>query len=142
MRIHGVLPSAMLLTLVDVCPGCRGIDMLNPGGYDWSSASSIQGDADKDQCLSLVRHAVARMHRNGYVHGDLRAANVLCGKTQNDASITKVLLVDFDASGAEGTARYPFLPFTIPYAPDALPGGLVSLSHDLWRLETTDRFYS
>ena len=133
--------DAPSVTLVEFCPGWKRIDMLNPGGYEWSSASSIQGDAEKDQCLSLVRHAVARMHRNGYVHGDLRAANVLCGKSQNDASIMKVLLVDFDASGAEGTARYPFLPFTISYAPEALPGGLVSRSHDLWRLETAHRFY-
>ena len=57
------------------------------------------------------------MHNDGFVHGDLRAANALYGKTQNNR--TKVLLIDFDASGVEGTARYPFLPFSIPYSPDA-----------------------
>ena len=127
-------------TLVEVCPGWRRIDMSNPTGYEWSSASSIQDQAEKDHCLSLVREIVTRMHNNGFVHGDLRAANTLYGRTQNNRR--KVLLIDFDASGVEGAARYPFLPFSIPYSPDAAPGGLVSRSHDLWRLETTDRFFS
>lgn len=73
-----------------------------------SLASSIQGNA-KDQCLLLVQQAGAQMHRNSYVHDDLQATIVLCEKIQNNTSIMKVLLVDFDASRIEETARYPFL---------------------------------
>ena len=131
--------DAPTFTIVQVCRGWRRIDMLNPTGYEWSSARSIQNQAEKDQCLSLVRQIVTRMHANGFVHGDLRAANALYGKAHNNG--TKVILIDFDSSGVEGVARYPFLPFSIQYSPGAVPGCLVSRSHDLWRLETTDRFF-
>lgn len=125
-------------TLFQMCKGWREIDMLNPTGYEWYSACSIQDQAEKDQCLALVRQIVMRMHNDGFVHGDIRAASTLYAKTHNNGM--KVILIDFDSSGVEGMARYPFLPFSIPYSPDAVPGCLVSRSHDIWRLETTDRF--
>eukprot|EP00727_Mastigamoeba_balamuthi_P012344 m51a1_g7732 hypothetical protein (627) ;mRNA; f:167059-169169 len=53
---------------------------------------------------SLVQ-AVQLLHKNGYVHGDLRIPNVL--GSRNSEGMVDAIVVDFDWAGRDGTALYP-----------------------------------
>jgi hypothetical protein len=47
------------------------------------------------------------MHANGFVHGDVRAGNVLYKVSEESIH---VMLIDFYSAGNAGTARYSILP--------------------------------
>jgi hypothetical protein len=52
-----------------------------------------------------VAKQLQEMYDGGYVHGDIRAYNMVFGQTQNDAD--KAWLIDFDFSGKENGKCYP-----------------------------------
>ena len=131
---------APIFNVVDICPTWRRIEMRNIEGNagQWSIVHGIGDAATQEAILVAVRDVVKAMHFAGFVHGDVRAANTLY-RREND--VVRVMLIDFDSAGRAGVARYSILPFAIEYAPGALPGGLVMIEHDLWRLETASRFF-
>jgi tRNA A-37 threonylcarbamoyl transferase component Bud32 len=59
--------------------------------------------ADKISIFEDIVTAVRTLHERNFVHGDLRWPNILV--TNNPI---RAYLVDFDISGSEGIAKYPF----------------------------------
>ena len=56
----------------------------------------------KIQIAKIVTHCVNSLHKNGIVHGDIKADNILLKETQKGFYTAK--LIDFDASFFEGDA--------------------------------------
>ncbi|KAJ7593241.1 hypothetical protein C8J56DRAFT_930652 [Mycena floridula] len=55
---------------------------------------------------SLISKKVQEFHDEGFVHGNLRLANIMLREAGDDEKM-KLVLVDFDWSGPEGSAKYP-----------------------------------
>ena len=53
--------------------------------------------------ISQLTDALGQFHAAGWVHGDLRASNLLVGKGGDKKG--KLLLIDFDWAGQNGVAR-------------------------------------
>ena len=126
--------------------------MQTPDADEWRMASDVSTE-NRARVLQVVRGILGRMHDAGYVHGDVRAANVLVrivatasasGSTGAAGEMVSAMLIDFDEAGRVNEAHYSLLPFnpSVPFAPGVVPGGLIEASHDLWRVESEDRFYA
>ena len=135
---------APTFSAVDLCPSWRRIEMSNTNAnkQHWTLAHGVTDPAVRAVILVAVQQVLFKMHNAGFVHGDVRAGNVLYRAEEDGMGSMRVMLIDFDSAGRAGTARYSILPFSIAYAPAAVPGGLVTAEHDNWRAETTDRFFS
>ncbi|KAJ7686532.1 hypothetical protein B0H17DRAFT_1332763 [Mycena rosella] len=82
-----------------------------------------------------LHEAVNILHHNGFVHGDLRPANILW-KTDASGVTGDVLLVDFDWAGKEAETRYPGdLNPEITRHADALDGAPITKEHDYFMLD-------
>ena len=112
----------------------------------WKVAFWARGSV-RDKILAKVTEVLRLLHEAGYVHGDVRASNVLYrvyeseeGQQQQDV---KVMLIDFDDAGRMPHAHYSLLPFNpdVPSHPNVMPGGRIDAEHDLWRVENNDRFF-
>lgn len=86
------------------------------------------GDKEREDLGPALRQAVQTMHEAGYVHGDLRRANVF-GNHQKRS----VQIVDWDWAGTAGTVQYPLM--AIPSRLGIAPLRLISKEHDLARVE-------
>jgi len=76
--------------------------------------------------VEMLRAAMEALHTDGYVHGDIRAPNILITKTG-------LKLIDFDWCGKAGTARYPAdinLTSGIGWHSGVRRGGLIERGHD------------
>ncbi|RDB15242.1 hypothetical protein Hypma_004767 [Hypsizygus marmoreus] len=84
-----------------------------------------------------VRRALGIVHDQGYVHGDIRAINVLVRKTDAATGPGSVLLIDWDWAGRDGDVRYPYsINPEIARPEGAVAGSLISRDHDLWMIRT------
>lgn len=83
-----------------------------------------------------LRNAVVQLHNGGFVHGDIRAVNLMAYRN-GDQEQGGVMILDFDWAGADGTAKYPANVNTISiWRPEAaIDGKPIMKSHDLAMLE-------
>ena len=68
-----------------------------------------------------------KLHKEGYVHGDIRLANLIFGDDSRDG-----YLIDYDLSGRHGISTYPagyYFHLSVRH-PDARAGNLMLQSHD------------
>jgi predicted Ser/Thr protein kinase len=83
------------------------------------------------QQFELVKKAIARLHAEGIVFGDLREPNIMITKDTE-----KVMLVDFDWCAKDGEGTYPFdLNPDIVWARGVGPGAILRKKHDEFMLE-------
>ncbi|KAH8112793.1 hypothetical protein DFH11DRAFT_1603973 [Phellopilus nigrolimitatus] len=89
-----------------------------------------------------IHNAIALLHEDGRVFGDLRLANVLISKSE--AGRPRAMLIDFDWSGKEGVARYPYdrNDVDILWSEGSKPGGTIQRSHDIYFLDGLDQTFS
>jgi hypothetical protein len=86
--------------------------------------------ADVEQRTAALDAWQRGLRAAGYVHGDLRAANILVRQGEGRRS-TEVRLLDFDWAGREGEARYPLTRNSdLPWAPGSEAGGVILAAHD------------
>ena len=71
------------------------------------------------------------MHSAGFCHGDFRSPNILVRDTG------KVCVLDYEWSGAIGTATYPFFMnhVDLTWPEGAVDGQLIQMEHDKYWLE-------
>ncbi|PFH48177.1 hypothetical protein AMATHDRAFT_129073, partial [Amanita thiersii Skay4041] len=73
--------------------------------------------------------------QHGFVHGDIREANILIGREEGSGELV-FKLIDFDWAGKVGMAYYPSrLHPAISRAKDVLPCGLIQSTHDSYMVE-------
>ncbi|KAG8215573.1 hypothetical protein J3R82DRAFT_7419 [Butyriboletus roseoflavus] len=95
-------------------------------------------DKDGQRMVSdKVREHVSALHQQGFVHGDIRAQNILVRHPDaGHGDSLSVRLVDFDWAGETNKAKYPF--FVNPdigcgfKRPSGVKGGgVITMEHDL-----------
>ena len=82
-----------------------------------------------------VQQALVELHGEGFVHGDLREANIMVKRDGVDSEgLHDIILVDFDWAGKEGSVRYPsnitLNHIWLPRPEDVERGGLITAAHD------------
>ena len=82
-----------------------------------------------------VQQALVELHREGFVHGDLREANIMVKRDGVDSEgLHDIILVDFDWAGKEGSVRYPsnitLNHILLPRPDDVERGGPIAAAHD------------
>lgn len=122
-----------------------------PGGWVIIAMESLapedgweRYDATRRDHTDAARAAAGALHHAGFVHGDLRAANVLVrpaaraagrrssGSTGGAAGPLEVRLLDWDWAGRAGEALYPTLRHPARrWAPGSEAGGAILPQHDL-----------
>jgi hypothetical protein len=77
-----------------------------------------------------LRSALQLLHREGLVHGDLRAPNILLGRDG------RLRLIDFEFAGVDGTAVYPaLLNPNIAWPLGVRDGAVLKAEHDAFNFE-------
>ncbi|CAG8606856.1 1131_t:CDS:2, partial [Paraglomus occultum] len=95
-----------------IAPELFGFEVLAGG---WKAVvMAYKGDDFKtllectfdEKIKTAVKETAVKMHRKGFVHGDLRDVNILyhCQQARDRVDI---LFIDWDWAGKEGEARYP-----------------------------------
>lgn len=143
-----------LLAKDGMAPQILGFDEL-PSGWIMVVMESLLRDEDGWSMLESVpqeergvfklkvQEGMAKLHEGGYVHGDLRACNILVRmQHENDGgerlnAKLSVKFVDFDESGPPETTVYP--PYwnteTVNRPHDAKEGDSLQFEHDILMLE-------
>jgi hypothetical protein len=117
-------------------PQLLGLDVL-PGGW----LMVVMEDLDAQNFVLLkaagsikpaLKGKVLQFHKSGFVHGDIRNANVLVGPDMKTFS-----LIDFDWSGKEGSVRYPLNVNNVGVRrpAGAEDGNLILATHDLQMID-------
>ena len=123
-----------------VAPKLLGVDEL-PGGWKmitmellspdkWISLEELSKEM-RQQYRDKIEKAVSNLHKDGQVHGDVRACNILVPKSGNENDI-QVKIIDFDEAGPPGTTVYP--PYwnteTVKRPDDVFEGSALQYAHD------------
>ncbi|KAF5378381.1 hypothetical protein D9757_010881 [Collybiopsis confluens] len=96
---------------VHLAPGLLGYSKLTGGWWmvamellheDFQSCAQVGVD---DACKSVIRSSIHAFRAMGFVHGDLRASNVLVRKCGDQ---WECKLIDFDWAGCAGQVTYPY----------------------------------
>lgn len=94
-----------------------------------NNGEEVQGVLDNPAHIASLEHALATLHAEGWVFGDLRNPNVFLVDD-------RVVLIDFDWCGKEGEARYPsdILIVKGEWHTGVRRGGLMKQEHDEFHL--------
>ncbi|KAL4065048.1 hypothetical protein J3A83DRAFT_4263978 [Scleroderma citrinum] len=118
-------------------PALHGFEKI-PGGWYMIVMDKLPNEYDMlcgpTPPISLIndirKNALAPLHEQGYVHGDIRDTNIMVPKSDK----TKFMLVDFEWAGKNGEVRYPMNVNKGPtlWRPDgAVDGALIRPEHDI-----------
>jgi hypothetical protein len=120
-------------------PRLRGFESL-PGGWCMVVMDFVDDAYEllEDSLFKLsfsteVREKLASLHQAGYVHGDIRATNIMVKKNGERG----IMLLDFDWAGVIGEMRYPMnVNITEVRRPSgAIDKQLVLAEHDMAMVE-------
>lgn len=128
------------LSAGNVAPELLGYDEL-PGGWlmitmeylsdGWTMLESLSMD-ERQLYKAKVEEALNMLHNAGYVHGDVRACNILVRGPTDECEDIKIKLLDFDESGPPETTKYP--PYwnskTVTRHEEAVEGAPLQKAHD------------
>ncbi|KAH9914680.1 uncharacterized protein B0H18DRAFT_1215836 [Fomitopsis serialis] len=97
----------------------------NKGGKHWTALEHVR---------AKVRDGLRSLHKQGYVHGDVRDVNVLVRNATAPKTQPAALLVDWDWAGEKSSARYPYRMnlVDVKRPDDARPGEEIKEAHDMW----------
>ena len=90
----------------------------------------------KKKIYQAAEKALVLLHKNGYVHGDVRKTNIMVKRDGvNSEGLGEIILVDFDWAGKENTVWYPsniMLNHPDILRPESVEHeGLISSAHDV-----------
>lgn len=122
LRKVTLLPADWIMVVMDFSQYVRLFDLFPPSV---ESRSFVK---------SKIHDIIQELHDNGFVHGDIRDANILVDReTLTSKDGCSVHLIDFDWAGKDQEARYPARVNTISVRrPDGVSDGeLITKSHDM-----------
>ena len=119
--------------LMNEDPSYDSLLMIVMGFVHGKALGKLKLDKNTAETVRLeIKRALALLHENGMVYGDLRLPNILI----TTALERKVNLIDFDWAGEKGQARYPFMISpTIPWPAGVQSLALIEPEHDLKMFE-------
>jgi hypothetical protein len=88
-----------------------------------------------------ITEEIDNLHNSNYVHGDLREGNILVYRNKKNECDFDVKFIDFEWSGAVGTARYPHFMnhIDIKWPVGTNDGEEITVDHNKYMLEETFR---
>jgi len=73
-----------------------------------------------------------QLHREGFVHGDIRSINTLIRRPNVTSNLPALLSVDWDCAGLESYVKYPVdINPAVPRPATAEVDGMISSAHDI-----------
>ena len=113
-------------------PTYDSLSMIVMGFIDGKTLGKSKLDEDTAKTVrSEIERALALLHENGLVYGDLRLPNIIITTAER-----KINLIDFDWAGEKGQAKYPFLISPgIPWPAGVESLALIEPEHDLEMLK-------
>lgn len=98
---------------------------------DGEHLASAKKERVPEQALRDIQDALATLHAEDLVFGDLRPPNVMLRRNGVDGEWVNAMLVDFDWAGKVGERRYPAsLNHKLGWAEGVEAGGLIMKEHD------------
>ena len=89
----------------------------------------LTAETNRENLERRVTDAAQRMHRAGFMHGDLRDTNILVDVTSNNNGVR---IVDWDWAGRSGDVKYPTsINFQVPRAAAARGNVDIVQAHDM-----------
>lgn len=118
-------------------PRLRGFDSI-PGGWWMVTMDYVNDEYEELEMLTMDARAhfheeitatIEKLHQRGFVHGDIRASNILVKKNGEPG----IKLIDFDWAGVIGEVRYPMNVNRVQIGrPEgAYDGELIMANHDI-----------
>ena len=84
------------------------IEVDAPSSVEVNTVKSNIVKFDIAKFETAIKHAVKLLHDHDYVHGDIRACNIMVRRQWDDSiGMKNVKLFDFDWAGKVETTRYP-----------------------------------
>jgi hypothetical protein len=104
---------------------------LHLSPYHMLATLSLDDEARR-KVRSKVEEALGKLHAEGFVHGDVRDANILVDSNSLEGDV-KIRIVDWDWAGRAGEVRYPagINRFTVKRPEGAQTRKLIAKEHDL-----------
>jgi hypothetical protein len=127
---QGFAPKLIALTKL---PGGWSMVVMDFLDQSWVPITEMKGRPDA--LCTAVHTAVAELHKNDMVHGDLRDTNLLVKQGQGGES--KFMLVDFDWAGYQRVVTYPrhLNTSTLRRPKEAVDGAPILADHDIFMLQ-------
>jgi serine/threonine protein kinase len=103
---------------------------------EWVPGLDIWEKSEQHMVREKVREHVLTLHRQGFVHGDIRPQNVLVRRPVAGYGPLSVRLIDFDWAGEINKAKYTFLVnpdlgYGFKRPSGVKGGGIITPAHDL-----------
>ncbi|KAF8634753.1 hypothetical protein AX15_000719 [Amanita polypyramis BW_CC] len=103
-------------------------------GYDYTLLINMENKEKLTELYGIIRKNLEQLHQAGYVHGDIRDANIMVSRKPADKLF---FLLDFDWAGKIREITYPM---NIFHSKDlwrpkgAVDGELIKAEHDMQML--------
>lgn len=128
----------MLLAAKNLAPQLRYYEKLEDNlavvvmdAVDGKNLASAKQERVSEQALQNIQDALATLHEENFVFGDLRPPNVMLCRDGVDGEWVNAMLVDFDWAGKVGKRRYPAsLNHKLGWVEGVEAGGLIQKEHD------------
>ncbi|KAG8912076.1 hypothetical protein FRC00_005319 [Tulasnella sp. 408] len=128
----------MLLAAKNLAPQLRYYEKLEDNlavvvmdAVDGKNLASAKKERVSEQALQNIQDALATLHKENFVFGDLRPPNVMLCRDGVDGEWVNAMLVDFDWAGKVGERRYPAsLNHKLGWVEGVEAGGLIQKEHD------------
>ncbi|KAF9222785.1 hypothetical protein BS17DRAFT_782582 [Gyrodon lividus] len=121
LRGFGPIPGGWFMVVMDELVGYKSLADLT--------------DRLPKSVFEAIRIQLNQLHSGGFVHGDVRDANIMVRKAAGGTF--ELMIIDFDWAGEVNAARYP--PYVnrngIDRPDDADDGELILAVHDHWMLD-------
>jgi len=141
LATHSLTPQLLYPETTEYEPALNfgGLNLVVMGFVDGVTAHDAFGNNPSlpDAIFNKVEEAVAVLHENDFVFGDLRPPNIMVSGEE------QALLVDFDWCAKDGIGMYPVslndVHQDIGWHPDVKRGGIMCKAHDVFMLEKLRR---
>ncbi|KAG6871545.1 hypothetical protein C0995_003426 [Termitomyces sp. Mi166 len=121
LAMHGMAPK--LREIIEILGGGKRSSWIGQN----TKSSIVEKVKDK------VKSIVHKLHQNGFVHGDIRAVNLLIDPASLETDDVQLHLIDFDWADLAGEVHYPIgLNCKTVQRPQGVEGGkLIMVAHDI-----------
>ncbi|KAG5727061.1 hypothetical protein E4T56_gene20301 [Termitomyces sp. T112] len=103
LAMHQMAPK--LRKIIEI-PGGWKVVIMDQSKYEILHHYPLSSEL-QEKVKNKVKSIVQTLHQNGFVHGDIRAANLLIDPASLKSDDVQVHLIDFDWAGRAGEVRYP-----------------------------------
>lgn len=125
---------APVLEGFEALPGGWSMVVMDSVDESFQPLCTVPPDLRNVGLYDIAKKKLTDLHQAGYVHGDVRDANLMVAKDGSD----KCMLIDFDWAGKAESTRYPMNIYSGPdlWRPkEVFDGEIIRAEHDIAMLD-------